>query len=176
MSRLGLVTSILLLSAITTAQAGEYYVKHKGDKREGAPTETEALVYVFRPATVGGAIKTWAFADDQLLGVSKSHGYYYELVPPGKHVIWAKAENTSGLDVELQAGQTYYFKAAIKMGFGKARVKLIQIDEAEAQKYLKKCSYTEPTDEGRLRAAEIAANRLDRAAANAAEKSDKAGK
>jgi len=174
MSRLSVVTSILLFSAITTVQAGEFYVKHKGDKRQGTPTESEALVYVFRPATMGGGIKTWAFADDQLIGVSKSHGYYYELVPPGEHVIWAKAENTSGLDVELQPGQTYYFKTAIKMGFGKARVKLVQIDEAEAQKYLKKCSYTEPTEEGRLRAAEIAANRLDRAETSAAKKSAKA--
>ena len=174
MRRLVVVTSILLLSAITTVPAGEYFVKHKGDKRQGTPTESEALVYVFRPASVGAGVKTWTFADDQFLGVSRAKGFYYGLVPAGAHVVWAKAENTSGLEVDLQPDQTYYFKTAIKMGWGKARVKLIQIDEAEAQKYLKKCSYTEPTESGRLRAAEIAANRLDRAETNAAEKSAEA--
>jgi hypothetical protein len=152
------------------AQAGEFYVKHKGDKRQAEPTDEMALVYVFRPAAVGAAIKTWSFADDQFIGVSRAKGYYYALVSPGKRTLWAKAENTSGVEVDVEPGEIYYFKTAIRPGLGKARVKMTQIDEAEAQKYFGKCSYCEPTDEGRQRAGEIAANRLDRAEKSAAKK------
>ena len=110
------------------------------------------------PAVVGAAIKTWAFADDQFIGVSKSKGYYFDLVPAGKHVFWAKAENTSGVEVEVKGGQTYYFKTAIRMGFGKARVKMTQLQAAEAEGLFAKCDYVEPTAEGRTRAAETPAD------------------
>ena len=56
------------------------------------------------------------------------------------------------------------------MGFGKARVKLSQIDEAEARKYLRKASFCEPTPEGKARAAEIVANRMERAEERTARK------
>jgi len=42
-------------------------------------------------------------------------------------------------------------------------VKIQQIDEVEAEKYFKKCSFVELTEEGKIRGAEIAANRLERA-------------
>jgi hypothetical protein len=155
------------------ANAAEYYTKDKQNKSRGEPTEDMALVYVFRPATLGAAIKTWAFADDQFLGVSKSKGYYFAHVPPGKHIFWSKAENTSALELNVEAGHTYYFKQAIKMGFNKARVKMIQIDETEAEKLIDKCGYTKPTEAGRQRAEEIAANRMDRAENKAAKKKEK---
>jgi hypothetical protein len=170
-----IVATILILFSLTAAVAGEFYVKHKGDKRRSEPTDEKALVYVFRPASVGAAIKTWTFADDQLIGLSKAKGYYFALVPAGTHVFWSKAENTSALELEVEGGETYYFKTGIRMGFGKARVKLVQISEEEANKLFDKCSYCEPTEEGRSRAAEIVANRRDKAEEKA-EKRKAAGK
>ena len=164
---------VAVLLAATSAFAAEYYTKHSGDKRRGEVSDDTALVYVFRPAIVAYAIKTWTFADEQLIGVSKPKGYYFAQVPPGKRLLWSKAENTSGIEVELEGGQTYYFKTAIKMGFGKARVKLVQVTEEQAEKFFAKCSYCEPTDEGRRRAAEIAANRMDNAAASAEKRAAK---
>ena len=158
---IGLV--VVLLSSLTMTQAAEYYTKHKGDKRRAEPKEEMALVYIFRPASMGGAIKTWSFADQQLIGVSKPRGYYFDYVSPGKRIVWAKAENTSPLEVELEAGKTYYFKTALRMGWGKARVEMLQIDEAEAETYFEKCSFCELTELGRECGAEIAANRFVRA-------------
>ena len=160
----------MLVASVTVAYAAEYFTKDKTNKPRGEPTDDQALVYVFRPATMGAAIKSWAFADDQFLGVSRAKGYYFALVPPGVHVFWAKAENTSGLEVEVVAGETYYFKVAIRMGFGKARVKLVQIDAAETERWFGRCGYVVPPEAGRERAAEIAANRLDRAIKNAEKK------
>ena len=163
MRKHSLVIPVILLFAMTAIQAAEYYQKVKKDKRRGEPTEEMALVYVFRPAVVGGAIKTWTFADEKLLGVSKKTAYYFGLVPEGKHIFWSKAENTSPLELEVKGGETYFLKQSIRMGFGKARVKIQQIDEVEAEKYFKKCSFVELTEEGKIRGAEIAANRLERA-------------
>jgi hypothetical protein len=162
------IAVFILVSMLSAAQAGEYYTKHKGSKQQGEPTADSALVYVFRPAITGAAIKTWTFADDQLLGVTRAKGYTYTLVPEGRRVIWSKAENTSAVELEVEGGKTYYFKTAIRPGLAKARVKLVQVGEQEAQKFLKKCAFCEPTDEGRARGAEIAANRLDKAVKKAA--------
>ncbi len=153
-----------------TAHAAEYYTKHdKSDQRRGELEEGYALVYVFRPATVGAAIKTWAFADDELMMVSKPKAYSFARVAAGKRLFWTKSENTSALEMEVEAGETYYFKIAIRMGFNKARAKILQVDEAEAQKYFQKCSYVESTEAGLARAVEIVANRHDRAVNKAAE-------
>jgi hypothetical protein len=175
--RMRSVVSIVLLAlVISAASAAEYHTKYKGDHRRGEPTEDMALVYVFRPATVGAAIKTWAFVDDELLGVCRAKGYYFALVPPGKHIFWSKAENTSAVEVEVEAGKIYYFKMHIRMGFNKAQAKLIQIDEADTEKFFAKCSFTEPTAEGRERAKEIIANRMDRAEKKAEKRKEKEGK
>jgi len=152
-----------------TVQAAEYYTKHSGDNRRGEPQEGHALVYVFRPATMGAAIKTWAFVDDDLMMVSKPKAYSFAHVTPGKHLFWTKSENTSAMQLEVEAGKTYYLQVKIKMGFGKARAKILQIDEAEAQKYFEKCSYVEATEEGLARAVEIVANRKQRAENKVAE-------
>ncbi len=176
MRKLILVLSAVLVTTISVAHAGEYYTKDKTNKKRGEPTEDMALVYVFRPSAMGSAIKSWAFADDQFIGVSKARGYSFALVPEGKHVFWAKAENTSGVEVEVKAGETYYFQMALQMGFNKARVKMVQIDEAMANKFFTKCGYVVATEEGRQRATEIAANRQERAISSAEQKKKKAVK
>lgn len=176
MSNRLVASCLIVLFALTSAAAGEFFVKHKGDKRRAEPEEGMALVYVFRPATMGAAVKTWAFVDEELLGVCRAKGYFFAQVPPGRHIFWGKAENTSAVELEVEAGRTYYFKKSIRVGFNKAQVKLVQIDEAEAEKYFQKCSFTEPTEEGRARAAEIAANRMDRAKNKAAKRKEKAAK
>jgi len=174
MRKLVVVLLVAVVSASSLVVAGEYYTKQKGEEKVmGQPTEDMALVYVMRPAKLGAAIKTWAFYDDEFIGVSRSSGYSFALVPPGEHVFWSKAENTSALNVEVKAGETYYFKQKIVPGLGKARVKMELIDEAKAKKILEKCSHVVPTDEGRQRAVEIASNRLERAEKKAEKKEAK---
>ena len=167
-----IVTVCLLATFVLcdTIQAAEYYTKYdKSDERRGEPQEGHALVYVFRPATMGAAIKTWAFADDDLMMVSKPKAYSFAQVPAGKRLFCTKSENTSAIELDVEAGKTYYLQVKIKMGLGKARSKLLQIDAAEAQKYFQKCSYVEPSEEGLARAVEIVANRKHRAVNKAAE-------
>ena len=121
------------------------------------------------PAAVAVNIdETWAFADDQLMMVSKPRAYSFAQVPAGKQLFWTKSENTSAIELEIEAGETYYLKVKIKMGLAKARAKILHIDEVEAQDYFQKCSYVEPTETGLDHAAEIVANRMGRAMNQAA--------
>ena len=155
---------VVALLFSSPALAAEYYTKHdKNDHVRAEPEEGHALVYVFRPATVGAAIKTWAFVDDDLMMVSKARGYSFVQVPAGKHLFWTKSENTSALELDVEAGKTYYLKIKIKMGINKARAKLIEATQEESLKYFSKCSYVEPTPAGLERAQEIVANRKGRA-------------
>ena len=155
---------VVALVLSSPALAAEYYTKHaKSHDVRLEPEEGHAVVYVFRPATVGAAIKTWAFADDDLIMVSKARAYSAVQVPAGTHLFWTKSENTSALELEVEAGKTYYLKVKIKMGINKARAKLIEATEEEAQKYFSKCTYVEATPAGLERAQEIVANRKGRA-------------
>ena len=168
MIALGLLCSLLLTIPVAAA---DYYEKFdKDEKMRAEPEEGHALVYVFRTAMVGAAIKTWAFVDDDLMMVSKPKAYSFAQVPAGKHLFWTKSENTSALELDVEAGKTYYLKVKIKMGINKARAKLVELEtEEDVLKAFSKCSYVKPTAAGYERAKEIVANRKDRAL-NKAEK------
>jgi hypothetical protein len=134
---------------LSTAHAARFYTKFEGEDRRGTPTEDMALVYVFRPTFAGGAVSTWTFADEQVIGVSRMRGYYFALVPEGKHVFWIRTmEDISVLELEVAGGETYYLKAGLQ-----ARASLEQVGEDQAGIYFETCTYVELTEEGRLRAA-----------------------
>jgi hypothetical protein len=168
--RIVIASLIACMLAGTAIVAGDYAVKDKKNKQTGEPTEDMALVYVIRPSNLGAAIKFWVFADDQVIGMTRGKSYAFALVPEGSHLFWAKAENTSTLEMEVVGGRTYYLKTVPRMGFGKARVNLSMATEADLQKVLAKGGYMTLTEAGKRRAAEIAANRMERAETKEAKK------
>ena len=176
MKRWIVLSLALTLSAAAPAWAGEYFDRNKDDKEFGEPRDDAALVYFLRPSSGAMAVRSWAFVDDELACVSRAKGYCFVHVPPGKHMIWGKAENISTLELDLEAGQTYYVKMKILPGFGMARVRVELMEAAEAEKKLKKCGYVTITDAGRTRGAEIAATRLEKAEEKAAKRAKKSKK
>ena len=174
MKKIILTLTALTLLAGPLTFAGDLYTKHKkSEPTFGEPAQGMALVYVIRPSTMGAAVKTWAFFDEELIGVTRGRGYTFAHVPPGERLVWSKDENTFALSVNIEAGKTYYFKQQIMMGIGKARAKLVPIDEATAAKLMRKCGWAEPNDAAHVRGAEIVANRLEKAQRNAAKHSSK---
>ncbi len=127
------------------------------------PPPDAAVVYVVRPAMLGKAIKAWAFVDETTIGVNKGKHYTFATVPPGRHVFWARAENVSALEMNVEAGVSYYLKQGVQMGGLKARVKLVAVSEMEGKAAIEKCKYTQLTDEGRARGAEIVAAKYETA-------------
>ncbi len=142
-----LVCFLLLPAGLVQADEDDAYsIKHK-DKQWGQVQPDKALVYIIRPAFIGFAVKFWAYADDQFLGVTNGKNYTYAYVTPGERVFWSRAENVNALKLNVEAGKIYYLQQHVRAGAIKATVDLELLDEAEAKKLVEKCKYyVTPTD------------------------------
>jgi hypothetical protein len=163
------VLAILLALAVAAPAAGGGLVKPEEQKR-GVPTETEAVVYFIRKTSLGAAIKFWAFADQEFIGVTRGKSYTFGLVPEGKHLFWSKAENIATHEMEVVGGQTYYLLQEVRMGGLRARVRLSLMSAADGEEALKACKYVVPTAEGHEKGREIAREQWARAQEKEGEK------
>lgn len=138
-----IISAYLLLCLIMAPVAAkdEPYLIKQGQKQWGEQQADKALVYIIRPATMGFAIKMWAFANQTFLGVTKGKNYTYAQVSPGEQVLWSRAENVNAIKLQLEAGKTYYLQQHVRPGAWTAHVELEVLDEAEAKKLLGKCAY-----------------------------------
>jgi uncharacterized protein DUF2846 len=135
----------------------EGYVQFEKAHPLGQVDPDKALVYVVRPTSMGFAIKSWFLCDDQALGVNRGSSYFFAHIDPGKHLFWSKSENVDALELEVEAGKTYYLQQHVKIGGLKARTKLEALDEATGTERLAKCSkHGVLTESGKTRGAEIA--------------------
>jgi len=163
------VLCVLLVATALSASDEDFAVRTKEiPKIEVQPDK--ALVYVVRPAKLGMAIRIWAFSDETALGMTKGKTFSHAYVDPGSHVFWARAENVSAVEHEVEAGKTYYLKQKVKMGGLKARVRVEFLSEEEGLEALKKCGkHSVLTESGLARAAEIAAEKYETAKEKAAD-------
>jgi len=134
------------------ANPAEFEKKACGDKEVDFKVDTDkkqhptppappdkAMVYVIRPTMMGNKIQTKLAVDGTWIGVNRGNNYFFFTLDPGEHYLCSKSENSSLLLLKVEAGKTYYLQQKIKMGFMKARNKLVLIDEAEGKEGLAKC-------------------------------------
>jgi len=103
------------------------------------PPEGKALIYFVRPASIGFLIKFKVFIDENLIGFTKGKNYLYAILEPGKHKILTKSENTSKLELEVEAGKTYFIKQKVGIGFFIARNKMRLVNEIDGKLAFNKC-------------------------------------
>jgi hypothetical protein len=157
---LALLVVALLLSV--SAFGGENYKVKRGEQIPDAEVEAgKALVYVIRPQFAGKAVRVWTFVDKDPVVVTHGKQGSYVYVDPGKHIIWSKAENVDASEMELEAGEAYYVQQKVKVGFNKARSKVIILSEAEGKELIKKCAWVELSDAGRNRGEEIVSKKWE---------------
>jgi len=109
-----------------------------------AQSDDKATLIIVRTSSLGAAMNFKYFIDDQFVG-KMNYGKYFKLeVEPGEHLIWAKAENRSFVQANLEAGKTYILNAIPQMGGFKAGVHLKAVNHpdekemAKIQKYISK--------------------------------------
>lgn len=154
--RAGALALFAALAATSAVHAGKYSSEVEPPTRAESRSDT-AAVYFLRTTSMGGLIYFWTFADEQFLGVTRSKSYFTAQLPPGEHVLWAKAENVAAVKLTVEAGRTYYVNERVVPGFGKARVRLEVVDAAEGEKALKKIKrQLVATDEAKAKAPELA--------------------
>jgi len=103
------------------------------------PPEGKGLVYIIRSKSTGGLIKFKTSINDTYIGSAKSKNFFYASLDPGFYTITSKAENTNNIDIQVEAGQTYFILQKVRIGDIKARVAMYLTDEAEGRQRLARC-------------------------------------
>ena len=111
-----------------------------GDAKQDAARKTfvapadKAGVYIYRNESMGSAVKMDVEVDGKPIGQTVAKTYLYKELPPGKHSITSKAENTDTVEIDAKAGTLSYLWQEVKMGILSARTKLNLVNEAEGKK------------------------------------------
>ena len=168
-STLGVVSLVLLISSVTpVAYAAKLVEYQKKQQFVDEVPEGLALIYFYRPQANVGINVIPVFIDEQFVGITKGNTYVFATVEPGKHVLWAKSFNTAAIEVEVEAGRTYYvrIREAAAM-FSKSRARLALPDATKAATRIRRCAYVLPTPAGEARGAELISTHWQKARANA---------
>lgn len=75
-------------------------------------TEGKAIVYVYsnKTTTTFGMVKKPVFMDDMELADVRPAHYFIVLVDPGKHSFHLKKKKFGGVEMDFEAGKTYYLR------------------------------------------------------------------
>jgi len=92
----------------------------------GAPAAQSAQVVFLRPSAFAGN-RLITICDDKgtFLGDAPPVSHFWVRLPPGRHTFVAWAENSTALEADLAAGQTYFVEVALRAGSMTPRVELL---------------------------------------------------
>ena len=98
------------------------------------------LVYIYRPSKLmGGAIKYEVDANKVLVTHLPAGGYYPYFAKPGVTEFSAETESKSAVTIDVKAGETYYIKGTIGIGFFVGRPHLVIVSREEGAKEIAEC-------------------------------------
>jgi hypothetical protein len=97
----------------------------------GAPPEGKGQIVFFREKKfAGAAVKYKVREGDTELGKLSSGTYFVHVTDPGAHEYTVHSEAKDILNLEVEAGETYYVIGSISMGFLAGRPNLSPSDQA----------------------------------------------
>lgn len=113
----------------------------------GPPPEGKGQVVFFRPPNFVGMAVSFS-VHEGAKGVAKLGNGTYAVLPadPGPHSYSIQFEATDTLNMEVDAGETYYVKQTIGVGVVAARPHLTPSSQGEFDKLKLKLSKQKPTD------------------------------
>lgn len=92
-------------------------------------TENTATVYFTRASSLGALVNFTYFDGETPIGRFNGPKYLKYKCKPGEHLFWARSENKSFVEANLEAGKIYIIDVKPQMGAIKAGVKLIPVDK-----------------------------------------------
>ncbi len=97
---------------------------------EAAPDDSgdKSVVYFVRAKGLGALINFTYFDGEKAIGRFNAPKYLRYECEPGKHLFWARSENKSFVEADLEAGKMYLIEVVPKMGGLKASVELVPVD------------------------------------------------
>ncbi|MEN3746291.1 hypothetical protein TPR58_03865 [Sphingomonas sp. HF-S3] len=122
------------------APAGDFApIKTKSGTIAAAPADKAQVVF-WRPGTlIGGAmgctVREGEGAQEVQVARLGAGKYAVLFAEPGKHVFWTTGEATDRMTMELEAGETYFVRCSIGMGFMSGRA---QVSPSDRDAFAKK--------------------------------------
>jgi len=112
---------------------------HFPDQAKAVEDSGKGRIYVIRPGLTGIGIGTEVRDNGELVGSTGPHGFVCWERAPGGTVVSVTAEDTSEVQVTVQAGQVIYIVEKLHFGWISTSTRLDVVGEAEAAAALKKC-------------------------------------
>lgn len=128
------VVSLLVLGLVGCASVPMGDPQKDAALKSFAAKPDVAGVYIYRNESMGGGVRMDVDVDGKSVGQTAAKTYIYTEVPPGKHVITSKSENSDSLEINTVSGKLYYVWQEVKMGILYARTKLHLVSEDEGRK------------------------------------------
>ncbi len=111
----------------------------------GTPPEGKGLVVFFREKKfAGSAIRYKVREGTTELGTLLSGGYFVHVAEPGAHAYTVHSEAKDVMNLEVEAGETYFVIGGITMGFMAGRPNLSPSDQAVFDSMKTKLKLTAP--------------------------------
>jgi len=102
--------------------------------------QDKALVYIYRvSAFFGGGVTYTVRAGDEEIVDLATGGYYPYLAEPGEREFWARTEAKASTTEQLRAGETYYLRGGIGLGFFIGHPKLAFVSRVEGEREIGSC-------------------------------------
>ena len=106
-----------------------------------------ATVYIYRVGQFTAAGANWSvFADGEKICKLSNNKFIKQELKPGKHIYEAKVggvgllKKETELELEMEAGKTYYIACNVKASFTRARMELIEVTKSTGEKQMAKMS------------------------------------
>lgn len=110
-----------------------------------APPEGKGQVVFYRPGKLLGAALTFSVREGETAVAKVGNGRYFVVVTdPGAHTYQMKGEVTDTLNMEIDAGETYFVEHGIGVGIVAGRPNLTPSDQASFEKIAGKLKLAKP--------------------------------
>ena len=137
-----LILSISAILMLSGCASGPKYTELKSSLPEIANKEEHGRIFFYRTKSpVGAAVTSNIKVNDEVVGVSKTGGFFFVDQKAGNIEVSTKTEAEKNLNFTLEAGQTRYVRTKVSMGALVGRIIPELVDNETAEKEIQGNSY-----------------------------------
>jgi hypothetical protein len=102
--------------------------------------EGVGLIYIYRESEfIGGGVNYDVKVGETVITTLHNGGYYPYFAKPGEVELWARTETKSAVTVDVKAGEVYYVKGEVGVGFFVGRPHLRVVPREKGEKEIAEC-------------------------------------
>lgn len=141
------LSSFALVAALASATADAAPLDPAVAAKLGPPADGKAQVVFFRPAKFAGAAMGYIVREGKdELGKLRNGKYFVATVEPGAHTYTVHSEAKDNLNLEVEAGETYFVSSSMSMGLLVGHPNLSPSTVEEFQKVMDKLEKAKPLE------------------------------